>query len=66
MIEAAFRPSEQQLRWASEVVEAFEQHAAEGVGAFAVRGIMIDAPVAARAQQLLRQAQVLVRLDEHS
>lgn len=66
VIEAAFRPSEQQLRWASEVVEAFEQHAAEGVGAFAVRGIMIDAPVAARAQQLLRQAQVLVRLDEHS
>ncbi len=66
VIEAAFRPSEQQLRWASEVVAAFEQHAGEGIGAFAVRGVMVDAPVAARARQLLRQAGANGSRDDHS
>ena len=48
---AAFRPTAEQLSWAERVV------AAAGSGAAArVDGRMVDAPVVARARELLRQA----------
>ncbi len=56
VIETAFRPSEAQIRWAHRVLEAFEQHTREGIGAFALDGRMVDAPVAQRARQLLEHA----------
>ena len=55
-IEAAFAPSPAQLAWAERVAREFGRHARAGVGAFALDGQMVDAPVAARARQLLRQA----------
>lgn len=56
VIEAAFAPSEAQLAWAEQVALAFQRHEQAGVGAFALGGQMVDAPVAARARALLRQA----------
>ncbi|CAM3669390.1 CoA ester lyase [Deinococcus frigens] len=53
VIEAAFAPTERQLAWAQEVVAAAHQHGQQGVGAFALHGVMVDAPVVARARQLL-------------
>lgn len=55
VIEAAFHPSEAQVAWARRVVEAFEQHLGQGIGAFALDGRMVDAPVAERARQVLRR-----------
>ncbi|WP_169405721.1 HpcH/HpaI aldolase/citrate lyase family protein [Deinococcus apachensis] len=56
VIEAAFAPSAAQLAWAERVTLEFDRHAAAGIGAFALDGRMIDAPVAARAREVLRQA----------
>lgn len=56
VIEAAFAPTERQLCWAREVVAAVQQHEQQGVGAFALHGVMVDAPVVARARQLLGRA----------
>lgn len=63
VIEEAFQPSAAQLEWARRVTEAFERHAADGIGAFALDGRMVDAPVAARARQIIEQA---VRLERKS
>ena len=53
VIEDVFRPSPQQLEWARRVLAGFEAATLEGRGAFALDGQMVDAPVAARARQLL-------------
>ena len=55
VIEEAFRATGAQVAWAERVVAEFDAHAREGVGAFALDGKMIDAPVAARARQLLER-----------
>lgn len=49
----AFAPSTRELERAREIVAAFELAAAEGRGAVAVDGEMIDLPVVERARQLL-------------
>ena len=51
-VRAAFAPSAEQLVWARRVVAA----ARENSGAFQIDGEMIDTPVLARAQRLLRDA----------
>ena len=56
IIEEIFRPSAAQLGWAQAVLDAYELHARTNVGAFALNGQMVDAPVAARARQILAQA----------
>lgn len=53
VIESVFQPSPQQLEWARRVLTGFEAATLEGRGAFALDGQMVDAPVAARAKQLL-------------
>ncbi|KWR88222.1 HpcH/HpaI aldolase/citrate lyase family protein [Cupriavidus sp. IDO] len=51
-VNKAYRPSDAQLAWAERVIEA----ARPGAGAFQLDGEMVDAPVIARAADLLRQA----------
>ena len=48
-VAAAFRPSEEQLAWAREVIAAADS----GAGAMQARGRMVDAPVLASARALL-------------
>ena len=50
----AFAPSDDELRRAREIVAAYEQAEADGRGAVALDGEMIDAPVVERARELLR------------
>ena len=57
LIEAVFQPSPQQLEWARRVLTGFEAATLEGRGAFSLDGQMVDAPVAARAKQLLNAVQ---------
>ncbi|MEO6063595.1 MAG: aldolase/citrate lyase family protein [Thermoflexales bacterium] len=49
----AFAPTPEEVALASRIVEAFEAGLAAGVGAIAVDGRMVDAPVAARARRAL-------------
>ena len=53
VIEHVFQPSQQQLEWARRVLAGSEAATLEGRGAFALDGQMVDAPVVARAEQLL-------------
>ena len=56
VVNDAFSPSSEELARAREVVRAFETAAANGRGAVALDGEMIDLPVAERARELLAEA----------
>lgn len=53
-VHTAFGASQEDLRQARDTVLAYEQALAQGQGAAAVDGRMVDAPIAERARQLLR------------
>ncbi len=55
-IQAAFTPSLEAVARARRIVEAFRQWQAAGVGAFALDGKMVDAPVVKAAEQTLAKA----------
>jgi citrate lyase subunit beta/citryl-CoA lyase len=62
LLNAAFAPGEAEVAHARRVVEANKAAAAEGRGAFAVDGKMVDAPIVARAEALLaRHAAIQAR-----
>lgn len=53
VVRASFLPSADERAWAERVVAAAASHNAEARGVFALDGQMIDAPVVARARQIL-------------
>lgn len=57
IVNGVFGPSPAEVEWARRVVEAFEQGLAEGRGAVALDGEMIDLPVVNRARSVLDDAQ---------
>ncbi|BEI83084.1 hypothetical protein CcaverHIS002_0309520 [Cutaneotrichosporon cavernicola] len=57
VIQAAYAPSEAAIRKAARVKFSFELHDSKGTGAYALDGVMIDAPVYKQAQNTLRLAQ---------
>jgi citrate lyase subunit beta/citryl-CoA lyase len=56
-VHRAFAPSEEEVAHARRVVAAFEAGEAEGRGVIAVDNQMIDAPVVARAREVLTLAE---------
>lgn len=58
-INTVFSPSKADIAYAYEVMEAIAEAKAQGKGAIALRGKMIDAPIVARAQQTIAAAQAL-------
>lgn len=58
-IHAVFSPSEAEIGEARRIVEAAEVVEAEGIGAVAVDGKMVDRPVLERARQILKYADTL-------
>jgi citrate lyase subunit beta / citryl-CoA lyase len=58
-VHRVFSPSEAEIAQAKRVVDAAEQAEARGSGAVALEGKMIDRPVLARAQRILRLAEAL-------
>ncbi|XP_058041722.1 citramalyl-CoA lyase, mitochondrial isoform X2 [Ahaetulla prasina] len=55
IVQEQFSPSLEKIKWAQELITAFEEHQRVGKGAFTFHGSMIDMP-------LLRQAQNIVTL----
>ena len=55
VVQAAYSPSESSLRWAKELIDAYEKHEKEeGKGAFTFRGqTMVDKPLLRRARYIL-------------
>ena len=58
IIHEVFSPTENEIRKATKVVMAFNKNNAKGIGVFALDGKMVDAPVVARAQQILDLADI--------
>jgi citrate lyase subunit beta/citryl-CoA lyase len=56
VINAAFTPRPAEVAEARELVQAFEEHARQGVYAFRFKGLMVDAPHLARARTILTRA----------
>ena len=52
-INAVFSPSESEIRYAHDVMDAIEEGKRQGKGVISLRGKMIDAPVVKRAEQVL-------------
>ena len=59
VINAVFSPTQQEVDYAYEVMEAIALAKAQGKGAIALRGKMIDAPIVARAERTIAMAQAL-------
>jgi citrate lyase beta subunit len=55
-VQEAFTPDQQAIENAIRLVEAFQIHQAEGTGAFAFEGKMIDMPIVKAAERLLMRA----------
>jgi citrate lyase beta subunit len=55
-VHAAFTPDDAAVAHAQRVVEAYHQHQATGVGAFALDGKMVDMPVVKAAEHVLAKA----------
>uniref|UniRef100_A0A6J0UAZ0 Citramalyl-CoA lyase, mitochondrial isoform X1 n=2 Tax=Pogona vitticeps TaxID=103695 RepID=A0A6J0UAZ0_9SAUR len=55
VVQEQFTPSPEKIKWAQELITAFDEHQRIGKGAFTFRGSMIDMP-------LLKQAQNIVTL----
>ncbi|PIK52075.1 putative citrate lyase subunit beta-like protein, mitochondrial-like [Apostichopus japonicus] len=58
IVQTAFSPSEERIKWAQELISAFEQHQATGKGAFDFKGSMIDMPTVLQARNILKLAEV--------
>ena len=52
---SAFTPTEKELTWAKGVLAAAADAEAAGAGVFSYEGAMVDAPIIARATQILRR-----------
>ena len=59
VINSVFSPTQQEVDYAYEVMEAIELAKSQGKGAIALRGKMIDAPIVARAERTIALAQAL-------
>jgi citrate lyase beta subunit len=55
-VQTAFTPSDEAIAQARRLVAAFEEHQAQGAGAFALDGKMIDMPLLKNAQKVLERA----------
>ena len=59
VINTVFSPTEKEIDYAYEVMEAIELAKRQGKGAIALHGKMIDAPIVARAQRTIDMAKAL-------
>ena len=61
IINDAFTPDEADVEWARKVLAARDEAAASDVGVFAVDGEMIDAPLIAQAEDIVRRYEAATR-----
>lgn len=56
IVQKAFTPSSEKIKWALELIQAFDTHQLSGKGAFTFNGHMIDMPLLLQAKNILRMA----------
>jgi len=62
LVHTIYTPKDAEIARAIRIVEAYTAHQAEGAGAFALDGKMVDAPVLKQAEMVLERARVAGRL----
>ncbi len=62
-VQEVFTPSDEQIARALEIIRLYEDHVEKGVGAFAIDGKLIDAPVVRAARQVLARASVAGKIN---
>ena len=55
-VQQAFTPTDEEIAWAREVVASAKRYQGQGKGAFALDGVMVDAPLVKQAENLLARA----------
>ena len=63
-VQECFTPSDEAITNALHILEAFEKCQQEGIGAFAMDGKMIDAPIVKAAERVLALARVAGKLSK--
>ena len=58
VINDVFTPTEQEIEHAIDIITAYNQHKAKGVGVFALNGKMVDVPIVTRALHVLDLADI--------
>lgn len=58
IIHEVYAPTEDEIRYAERVIEATEEAKREGRGVFSLDGKMVDAPIIARAETILKKARL--------
>ncbi|WIV10481.1 aldolase/citrate lyase family protein [Proteiniborus sp. MB09-C3] len=53
-----FAPSEEEIKYAQSVIKAMEEAKEQGKGVFSLNGKMVDAPIIARAQNVVKKAKL--------
>ncbi|XP_061580644.1 citramalyl-CoA lyase, mitochondrial [Cololabis saira] len=61
VVQQEFSPSQDQVRWAEELITAFREHQEEGKGAFTFRGSMIDMPSLKQAENIVALSAAVTR-----
>jgi citrate lyase subunit beta-like protein len=61
-VQQAFTPSDEAIDYARRVIRSFEDHQQAGIGAFALDGKMIDAPIIKAAERVIALAQAAGKL----
>ncbi len=59
VVQKAFAPSEEKMKWAEDLVTEFRQREESGKGAFNFRGSMIDMPLVKQAENIIRMKEFL-------
>lgn len=59
IVQKAFSPSEDKIKWARELIKEFQLHQKEGKGAFTFQGAMIDKPLLLQAENIIKISETL-------
>ncbi|XP_053311303.1 citramalyl-CoA lyase, mitochondrial [Spea bombifrons] len=59
IVQEQFTPSADKIRWAHELISAFQEHQTLGKGAFTFHGSMIDMPLLKQAQNIVTLARAI-------
>ncbi len=62
-VQEIFSPSDEAIQKARSLIEAFQVQQEAGIGAFALDGKLIDAPIIRAAQQILAKARAVGKID---
>jgi len=61
IVQEAFTPSPDKIKWATELIDAFNLHQKSGQGAFNFHGHMIDMPLVLQARNIVQSLKQLIK-----